>query len=96
MSSAIFINSDESKILSFGKEWTLLKLKAFAVDNYNLAKMVHFFFDMIENVRKGQNHDINQHFPPYCFQMASFQGHLKAVVCSKALTTIFSFSHSVF
>ena len=55
----------EDKILAMSK------LKAFAADNFNVAQMMHFFFDRIENfVKKGENADY-QHFllfPPQCFQ----------------------------
>ena len=63
-SSAICFNLEESKILSFGKEFKpnhvnplpndkildLMKLKAFADKKFNVAKKMIFLFDRVENI----------------------------------------------
>ena len=57
----------------------LTKFKAFADDNSNVAKMVIFVCDRVENiVGKGENAGY-QHFLlfPQCLQKASFPGSLK-------------------
>ena len=54
--------------------WALTKFKAFADDKSNLAKMLIFLLDSVENiVEKGENAGY-QHFLlfPQCFQKASF------------------------
>ena len=53
---------------------TLSKMKAFADDNFTVAKMVQFFSNRVENtVGKGENAGY-QHFLLFlqCFQKASF------------------------
>ena len=54
------------------------KLKAFAKDKINLAKMMIYVFDRIENiVGKGENAGY-QHFLLFlCFQKAYFSGSVK-------------------
>ena len=54
------------------------ELKAFADDNSNVAQMVIFVFDRIENmVRKGENAGYQYFlFFPQCFQKA-YSGSLK-------------------
>ena len=56
----------------------MIKFKAIADDNSNVAKMVISLFDRAENiVGKGENAGY-QHFLlfPQCFQKASFPGSL--------------------
>ena len=60
----------------------LSKLKAFADDNSNVAQMVQFFWDRVENiVGKGENAGY-QHFLlfPQCFQKSSFPGKIRDCV----------------
>ena len=82
--SAICFNLDQSTILSSGKNLDLSKLKVFADDILQLAKMTKNVFERVENmVGKGENAG-NQHFLlfPLCFQKASFTGSLKVgTVC---------------
>ena len=61
------------------KIWALTNLKAFADNEFGVAKMLIALFDQVENiVEKGENAG-NQHFLlfPQCFQKASFSGSLK-------------------
>ena len=74
--SAICFNLDHSTILSSGKNLDLSKLKVFADDILQLAKMTKNVFERVENmVGKGENAG-NQHYLlfPLCFQKASFTG----------------------
>ena len=55
------------------------KLKAFADDTFNVAQMLTFVFDRIDNiVGKGEKASYH-YFPlfPQCLQKASFSGSLK-------------------
>ena len=66
----------------------LTKLKAFADDKINVAKMMIPVFDRLENiVGKGENAGY-QHFLLFlhCFQKVSFFGSLKSGFCGKELT----------
>ena len=68
-----------SKSLPNYKILASTKLKAFADNKFNIAKMLISLFDGVENiVRKGENAGY-QHFLlfPQCFQKASFSGFLK-------------------
>ena len=76
MSSVIFFNLDQSKILSSGnglidnKILALSKLKAFADDNFNVAEVVKFLLGRIENiVGRGENTGYQPFllFSLYCF-----------------------------
>ena len=61
-------------------DWS--KLKAFADDNLNVAKIMISLYDRVENiVGKGENAG-NQHFLlfPQCFQKASFPEASKGVI----------------
>ena len=61
------------------KGLSLLKLKAFAADNFLVAEMVQVFFDRVENFVGTEENAGNQHFLHFlqCFQKASFPGLLK-------------------
>ena len=70
------------KGLTLPNVWGLTKLKAFADDKFNVAKMVISLLDRVENiVGKGENAGY-QHFLlfPKCFQKASDTGLLKVVI----------------
>ena len=62
----------------------LSKLKAFADDHFEVAQMVQFCFDRVENiVGKGENAGAGiQHFLLFqqCFQKASSSGLSKVVI----------------
>ena len=84
------------KPLSFGKELTLspkdkildlTKLRAFADDKSNIAKMMMSLFDRIENtVEKGENAGCIAHTPfSYCFPKPSTLESLKVGLCGKEL-----------
>ena len=63
------------------------KLKAFADDKLNVAKMLFSLFDRVENiVGKGENAGY-QHFLlfPQCFPKPSSSGSLKSGLCCKGL-----------
>ena len=71
----------------------MTKLKAFADDEINIAKLMIHVFDRVENiVGKGENAG-HQHFLlfPQCFQKVSFGGGGGALkvrgLCSKELKT---------
>ena len=58
------------------------KLKVFADDKLNLAKLIRFALERVENiVGKGENAGY-QHFLlfPKCFQKSYFHGSLKSVI----------------
>ena len=62
-----------------GKNFRLMKFKAFAADKLNIAKMTIPLFDRVENtVGKGENAGY-QHFLlfPQCFPKPSSLGSLK-------------------
>ena len=64
------------------------KLKAFADNNFNVALVVQFFLDKIENiVGKGENAGY-QHFllSPQCIQRTLSQVCSKSVLCGKQLS----------
>ena len=65
------------------KIWGLTKFKAFADDNFNVAKMMISLFDRVENtVGKGENAGY-QHFLlfPHCFQRLFNQCPEKSCEC---------------
>ena len=53
-----------------------LKLKAFADDKFNIAKMMISLFNRVGNIVGREENAGYQHFLlfPQCFQKASFQG----------------------
>ena len=60
------------------KIFDMTKLKAFADDKVNVAKMMISVFDRLENiVGKGENAGYQHFLFPQCFQKASFLGLLK-------------------
>ena len=56
------------------KNWALTKLKALADDKFNVAKMLIFLFDGVENIVGKVENAGYQHFLLFlqCFQKASF------------------------
>ena len=58
-------------------DWS--KLKAFADDKTNVAKMANFAFDRIENIAGKEENAGYQHFLlfPQCFPNANISGSLK-------------------
>ena len=58
-------------------DWS--KLKAFADGNFNIAKVMIFVCDRVENIIGKEENAGYQHFLlfPQCFQKLSFSGSLK-------------------
>ena len=70
----LYINPFSDKILARSK------FRASANDNFDVAKIIQFIFDRVENiVGKGENAG-DQHFLlfPQCFQKVALQWKLKA------------------
>ena len=73
---------DSINFLPNDKTLDVTKLKAFADDKINVAQMIFFVFDRVENIAgKGENAGY-QHFLLFsqCFQKASFMGSLRVEI----------------